>query len=375
MSSDSISKMVTDFLGGKQLSTDGGSSSVSDDEVVRADASTMSEALDDYGTDTKSGDSTDEDLLPGSDDTRKDQQGKANSKADGKPAVSGDKEVITVTDESGKKKVEIDYTNRDAIKKAFQFQHGARKWQAERDKALESTKAVKGELDTIKQDWSTLDQAFKQGPEHLFDLLQGRKGAFKEHVQKQIEKEDFLRHASPEEIRALENQERADLREKELAEIRRENEEFKKQVMTEREQVEERALESRIHPSFQKHRFADTLGNADDEHMFDSMLWSTALERLIPYEEKGVAITPELVDREFRTVAQSIRKRIGAQAEKKATRVVDQKKREATENVQAKVMSGYKTGGAAQEARGLIQKGDLTSLLKGWNKYGSLFNK
>jgi hypothetical protein len=37
-------------------------------------------------------------------------------------------------------------------------------------------------------------------------------------------------------------------------------------------------------------------------------------------------------------------------------------------------MSGYKTGGTANEARDLMNKGDLTSILKGWSKYGSLFN-
>ncbi len=373
--STGLSQLVSDFLGGKQLSTDGPSSTSSAEDIVRADNSYISEAMDDYGTDTKSSDSTTEDLLPGSENTPTDQSGKAPSKADGKQTASGDKEVITITDDKGKRKVEIDYTNRDAIKRAFMLQHGARNWQAERDKALESTKSVRSELEQVKQDWATLDQAFKQGPEHLFDLLQGRRGAFKEHVRKQQEKEEYLRNASPDEVRALENQERADLRERELAEIRRENAEFKKQVTTEREFAEEKALESRIHPAFNKYRFAETLGNADDEHMFDSMLWNTALERLIPYEEKGVNITPELVEKEFRSVAQTIRKRIGAQAEKKATRVVEQKKREATENVQAKVMSGYKTGGNAQEARDLLKKGDLTSLLKGWNKYGSLFNR
>jgi flagellar hook protein FlgE len=368
----SVQNLVSQFLSGKPMTTEGPTSEAQ--EMVRADASTESTALDDYGTDVKSEDSTQEDLLPGGEDTPPDSQEKAQAKADSKPGTS-DKEIITVTDEQGnRKKVEIDYSNREALKKAVLLSNGARKWQAERDKAIESKKGIESELGQIKQDWATLDQAFQQGPEALFDLLSGRKGAFSEHIIKHNEKQEFLKYATPEELKALEAQERADRQAKELEELRKDNEKFKKQVMSEKEQAEEKALESKIHPVFSKYRFADKLGDAQDEHLFDKMLWTASMERLEQYEEQGLTVTPELIDKEFRAVASSIRKRINVQAEKKAGKVVEQKKREATENVQAKVMSGYKSGGTANEARDLMQKGDLTSLLKGWGKYGSLFN-
>lgn len=371
-----ISKIVSTFLSGAPISSGGPDSTgaVSEDQVVRADSS-VSEAPEDYGLTAKSGESTEEDILPGSEDTPTDSEKAAEAKAEGKSQTSGDKEVITITDEKGRRKVEIDYSNKEAIKKAFQFQYGARKWQAERDKALETVKSKDSELGQIKKDWSVLDEAFQKGPEHLFDLLSGKAGAFNEFMSKRVERQEFLKNASPDEVRALEAQERADAQAKELEKIRKENEEFKKQMMSEKEQTEERALESKVNPVFDKYRFAGKLDNAEDEHMFDSMLWKTALERLEPYEEQGITITPELLNKEFSAVANAISRRINVQAEKKATKVVEQKKREATENVQAKVMSGYKTGGNAQEARDLIKKGDLTNLLKGWNKYGNLFNQ
>jgi flagellar hook protein FlgE len=357
------------------MTTDGPASEASVGSVVRADASSESEALEDYGTDAKSNDSTVEDLLPGQgEDTPQDSQNAANAKAQANSGTSN-KEIITVTDENGvKRKVEIDYSNKESVKKAVLLANGARKWQAERDKALESAKKTQSELEQIRKDWSALDEAFQQGPEALFDLLNGRQGAFRDYVSKQQERQEFLRHASPEEIKALEAQERAEKVEKELARIRKEQEEFQKKISQEKEQTEEKALESQVHPVFDKYRFADKLGNPQDELIFDKMLWRESLERLEQAEEQGLRITPELIDREFRTVASTIRNRINSQAEKKAGKVVEQKKREATENVQSKVMSGYKTGGTAQEARDLMQKGDLTSLLKGWGKYGNLFN-
>lgn len=371
----SVQNIVSQFLSGKPLTSEGPTSGASGDEVVRADAS-ESDAQADYGTEARSEDSTEEDLLPGqSGDTPSASQAKANARADSKPGTS-DKEILTVTDEAGnRKKVEIDYSNREAVKKAVLLANGARKWQAERDRAIETAKKHQAELEQLKKDFQFLDEAFSKGPDALFDRLSGREGAFNEYLTKHQERQEFLRHASPEEIKALEAQERADKTAKELEKIRKEQEEFKKAVMSEKEQAEERAMESKIHPVFDKYRFADKLGDAQDEHLFDKMLWTSAMERLEQYETEGLAVTPELIDKEFRAVATSIRKRINVQAEKKAGKVVEQKKREATENVQAKVMSGYKTGGAAGEARDLMNKGDLTSLLKGWGKYGKLFNK
>lgn len=373
MSNSNVSSLVSQFLAGASSTPE--VSSGDPDDVVRADATPESEALEDYGTEAKSDDSTTEDLLPGSDDAQKaDSKGKATAKADSKPTTSGEKEVITITDDKGRRQVEIDYGNKEAIKKAFQFQYGARKWQAERDKALETSKKVESELSQIKSDWSKLDEAFQQGPEKLIDTLMGQ-GSFQQIMQKHLEKQEFLKTASPREIEAYQAKEQAEAQRMESEKLRKEYDEFKKQITSEKETAEERALQSTINPVFDKYRFAEKLGNTEDETMFDQMLWTTALQRLEPYEEKGIPLTAELVDKEFRAVASSLRNRINVQAEKKATKVVEQKKREATENVQSKVVSGYTSGGAAKEARDLIQKGDLTSLIKGWGKYGSLFNK
>lgn len=319
--------------------------------------------------------STVDDLLPGSDDAPTASSGKepASSKAPQKTSVN--KEVITITDDKGRRKVEVDLENKEEVRKYVQMAYGARKWQAERDQALQSRKQIESKLAEREKDWNALEQAFQQGPEHLFDVLSGKRGAFQEHTQKQLQRAEFLKHASPEEVESLKAREMSERQSRELDEIRKENAKFKKEISQERETAEMRSLESRVNPVFDKYRFSERLGNADDEHMFDEMLWNSALKRLEPYEEQGLDLSPELIEKEFRTVAQAIRRRIGAQAEKKVGRVVEQKKQEATENVQSRVMSGYKTSGNAKEARDLIQSGNLTGLLKGWGKYGNLFNK
>lgn len=309
-------------------------------------------------------------------DTPKDSENsQAAAEASSKPEAqkaqtSGDREVITVTDETGRKrKVEIDYSNKDAIKKAYSAAAGMRKFQAERDQALGSKKALETEVSELKTNWHQLEGAYQKGKESLFDLLEGRPGAFKDYIKQQVDKAMFLRDASPEEVEAFNKKEEVDATRKELDKLRKDNEDFKKKVVEERETAELRSLESRVHPVFDKHRFADRLDSREDEQMFDEMLWNTALKRLEPYEKEGLDLSPEVIDREFRVVASSIRKRIGAQAEKRVNKVVEQKKQEATENVQARIKSNYTTDDDAKRLDKLLKSGDTGSIFKQWSSF------
>lgn len=358
----------------------GGQASSPEQAIESLAGQEMSPATEETDTVVRAENSDQEDLLPGeSEDTQKDSQespeeAKAASKE--KPTLeTSKKEVVTVTDEQGRKrKIEIDYSNKEAVKKAHLLAAGARKWQAERDQAIQSKKGLETEIGEIRGNWSKLDQAFQQnGAEGVFDLLNGP-GAFKAYVSKHAERERILTEGTPAQVEELKRREAVDADRRRIDEIERRNKDLEKKLGEKEEQFETRAMQSIVNPSFEKYRFADKLGDPNTEHRLDRMLWRDAMDTLEEYEKQGVDITPELVNKEFAASAGLLKKQINAQAEKKAAKVVEQKKQEATENVQAKVMSGYKTGGNAKEARDLINNGNLTALLKGWNKYGSLFN-
>jgi hypothetical protein len=354
-------------FGDEQLVADFGplsSASEDDDTVVRAEESTQDEIqLDGEGGDT----------LQDSAETAK--AAKASGKAEATPKISGEKEVITVTDETGRKrKVEIDYSNREQIKKMAAAAAGMRKFQAERDREIGSRRELEAKLKERESDWSRLEEAFSKGHEHLIDTLSGRQGAFQELINKEIERREFLKNASPEELQAMKAQEQADLTRKELDKIRKENEEFKAKVQQEREQAELKSMESKVHPVFEKYRFADRLGSAQDEHLFDEMLWNSSLKRLEQYEEKGLDLSPELIEKEFRAVATALRNRIGVQAQKKASQVVAQKKQEAIENVQSKVKSSSANSSDAEKLRQAIASGDTGSIFKNWSTFSKVLS-
>ena len=293
-----------------------------------------------------------------------------------KPPVSSGKESIVVTDDKGKRRIEVDFNNKDQLKKYVQLAHGARKWEAERNQALNKAKEVESQYSALKGNWDVLEQTYQQsGVEGLIDLLEGRQGAFSEWEKSRIDRYEALKKASPAEREAFELREREASRQREIERIKKENEDFKRSVQAEKETAELRSLEGTIHPTFDRYRFADKLGDRDTEQMFDEMLWQSALKRLEPYEEKGLPITADLVEREFKAVSTALRKRINVQAEKKAAKAVEQKKREATENVQAAVSNGYRSSPVAKEAEDLIKSGNIGALFKGWGKYGKAFKK
>lgn len=313
-----------------------------------------------------------EDTPPDSSETSGQASPEANSKTPVPP--TGDKEVITVTDETGKRRrVEIDYSNKEATKKAHMLAAGARKWQADRDQALVSVKQKDTQLSEYKSNWDRLEGAYAQGKEQLFDLLEGRKGAFKEFIQSQVERNKFLERASPEELQALEARERADLRERELADLNRKFTELEKKTNAGREEAEMKELQSQVYPAFDKYRFAGKLGDEATEARIDKAVWNNTLEALMPYEEKGL-LTPEIIERSFRNESLTFRKLIGQQAEKKVQKVVEQKSKEATENVQSKIKSNYSTGSDANKARDLLKNGDTQSIFKNWSTVGKFFS-
>lgn len=298
------------------------------------------------------------------------------SKTGKTPGSDPNKETITVSDDQGRRKIEIDYTDRAAIKKAHEMAAAARKWQVERDRERTGKSQLEEKLNSTSRVVEALEKAYaEKGELGVIDLIAGKPGASAEFIQRQVDRAKFLEKASPEDIKRLEERERLEFVERELVKQRKENEDREARVAQEREAAELRATEATVHPVFEKHRFDGKLGDEETEAMFDEMLWTSALKRLKPYEDKGLPMTKELVDREFRTVATALRKRIGAQAEKRAASVVEQKKQEATENAQASTMSAYKRGGVTAEANDLISKGDFRSLFSNWGKYGGKVRK
>lgn len=274
------------------------------------------------------------------------------------------------------KKIKVDFSNRDAIKKAISMAAGARKWQAAKDKSDKEAAEVKTQLAAVKATMDKLEEAWKTGGEDgVVRLLSGGQRGLKEAFKEQSEREAQRAKMTPAQLEAEQYREQLDA-------IKRENEQLrgdvKKQLdesKSNQDKADIRNMEAKAHPAFDRYRFAGKLGDEALEHQLDEAIWDQSLRRLEKYPE-DVELTNEMVEKEFRAVANTFRKVATVQADQRTKQVLTQKKADAKSQAQTLVSS--KSGSPSsveQEARDLVKNRDLTSILTNWGKFGKVFNR
>lgn len=269
------------------------------------------------------------------------------------------KEELLVTGPDGRKvKVTVDYSDRNAIKKAYEQAAGMRKFQAERD-AEKAAYAkldakVKSEYEPLKETWSKFEQAWQLGGiEGVVDLIAGQQGAYRQSLEKYA-------NATPDERIQMERQ----LAEEKIkrAEAQRQSEiDRKLQEVNERlEKADEKETMALVSPVFQKYRFAGQLGDEVAEHHLDKAIWGQALERLESYDGE---VTQDVVDSVFKEVSSALRRATSKQAERTIKTAVAKKKDEATSQAAAAAMKGMQSPNKSQSLESRLWAGDTVGVL------------
>lgn len=269
--------------------------------------------------------------------------------------------------EADGKKIQIDYTNKEAVKKAHLEAAGMRKFQRERDEARkqlkESEKVVKehGELSAL---WTKLETAFSnEGVAGVVKAITNGKTDLEALIEERANKKVKLQQASPAERAAMEREDKFDQEVKRREAIERELGEIKKRDQDLKEQAERTSLESAIHPAFNANRFKGKLGDEDVEHRFDKALWAnvkSALEDL-PDDQP---ITADMVNTMFKEEAAIIGRMLTRQAEAKADTIVKNRKTAAKEAAQGAVSSGTQLGSSKREFAKKIKGGNISGALE-----------
>jgi hypothetical protein len=276
-----------------------------------------------------------------------------------------DVEELSLSDETGRKKVKINWKDKTQLKKYVEMAHGMRKFQAERDKAIKAEQALKtnftsleGKYKETSEAFNRLDQAWqKGGVSALVNLIAGNPKAYEEFEKQIVSKHDFLRSATPEQKKAYEIEEQLNAEKKEREILQKKYEDELKRIQETREANEAKEVENMVTPAFEKYRFQGKLGDPEVEKQLDHAIWTQALSNLerLPDEE----ISSAAIEREFRTVAATFSKVIGKQAKDTAKKVVESKKAQASEAVANAASKGMKESKGGHEAREKIVKGDL----------------
>lgn len=292
-----------------------------------------------------------------------------------KKAKAGkDIEEVTVTDTKGRRKVKVDFSDREKLKKYVALAHGGRKWQQERDTAKSELGKVQTEYKTLKSDFNKLEEAYQSGGvAGLVNLLEGRKDAFDNWYQQEASRRDSFASMSDSERRSYELEQERLSRDSENQKLREEYESKLSKIQEEKEITETRALESRLHPAFDRYRFSGKLGDEVAEHHYDQAIWNQSLSNLEQLPEE-IEITQAMIDKEFRTVSAAFRKVINKQVQSGTKKAVEQQKKTATTKAQAKVSRGIKQNSDLDNLKSNLKSGNIVESLSSFFAAGGKFN-
>lgn len=284
-----------------------------------------------------------------------------DSKAAAKPTAQ-DIEEIVFSDGEGRKKVKVDFGDREKMKKYVEMAYGMRKFQAERDKLKGESQTLRKEHDDLKQTWQALEDAYsKGGVKGLVNLLNGSSDAYDKHIESEYSRRRAKEEASPSELKLIEANERAERAEQERVRLQNEQKSFMESIKRDREKADEENTKAVVNPAFNKYRFAGKLNDPVLETRLDKAIWTQAMSELAEYPEHE--ITPSLIDKQFRETAATFNKMVQKQTDKTVKKVIENKKAAAAESAAAKATSGMRSSAEVDTFKDEIRNGNLGSAL------------
>lgn len=277
---------------------------------------------------------------------------------------------IKVTGPKGPQKVKVDLSDKEKLKNYVRLAHGARKWQKERDDARQEFKKATEELTSFKTDWQKIEEAFKtDGVKGLVNLLEKSEDAYDKFLESELKNRKEWETLSPSQQEIIKQRSEMERARRDQERLRADYESKLNAIQAEKEQVFEKQLEAKIHPAFDRYRFAGKLNDSVAEAEFDEMLWNKVLTKLDSISEK-TDLNQAIIDREFRTASQALSKHLNRQVEAAVKTTIDNKKAQAATKVQAVVKKGLSTTNQMDNMRSKVKSGNLTDALADFFKLG-----
>ena len=260
------------------------------------------------------------------------------------------------------KKIKVDYTDRERIKKVHQMAAGMRKFQSERDSAIKERDELKPKYDELKGLFDKADNFIEnQDDDGLFHLITGGK-ELEKIVEARVAERDEMSKLSPQELEAYTNKR---VQDKRLAEIER-----KEKALAKREEEADAKLDTSektrqqtmVETVFNEYRFAGQFGDDEKslarENEADTMLWNAIDSDLQGYDKVDL----ELIRKVVKTKSDSLRSLIDVQANKKVNSQIKKKKNTAKKEVQKAVFD--KDATKKKELQSQIKNRDYTGSLQ-----------
>lgn len=337
------SSIIADALaggGGGDWDADSGESDVVDssDSTDWSDSPSDDEvAADDAAEDAAEGDESAEDGDESGDES---ETGEGDAKAT--PETKKDVEEIEVTDETGRRKIEVDYSDRKAIRRAHEQAAGARKLYARNRELRAELEAAKPTIEAgtkALDRWNRMEAEYAtKGMDGVIETLTGRPA--EEYYAAREAENKRLAAMSPAERALYDRTRQTDKHVAEAQKIKEEAERIRAEAAAEREAADLEKVEALVHPEFERIRMKGKLGDPAREHRIDTMIWDYVQSELVRIAEKGTTPTRDLVRRTFEEASSLFSSAVEARASKQTAATLDKKKKEATREAQSAVVRG-----------------------------------
>jgi hypothetical protein len=307
--------------------------------------------------------------------TSEDTQESGATEENSEPAVSakGDIEKITVTGPNGKEEIEINYSDREAIKKAFSMSHGARKWAAERDAAQKKLKEIEPDYQDAVTTRDTIVDTFKEsGLKGLVNLLMQDTAAYQKMIDVEVEKALLYKTASPDvkakidaEARYEEMLQKMKFQEEKNTKDAQRIEQQRQAQLAEQQAVAEQSFNTMAATALKMHSFEGKLGDPELESRINDSVWNGVRKALSQLPD-DTDVTPQLLDGLVAKEAALFGKGLGKKVEAEVKQKIDTKKQDSATKLASAAQQGMGKSGAAERFSEALDKGDTASVIKAW---------
>lgn len=282
---------------------------------------------------------------------------------DDEPEGTPEDSIEEVTTADGKR-IKIDYSDRDRIKRAHLLARQGRVWQSERDSARKELEAIKPEFDEIKGVLDALEDA-KDDPAELYRLITGGQD-WEELIEKEIAQREEVANLTPAQLEVYNKHKIAEKRE---AELRKREAAWEKKLEDAQRKEEEAARSNQsamFKSAFNEFRFAGTLGDKVKEHKLDKKVWNNIKAELHGKDLNDFEVR-EIIKAEF----DDLRSLINVAGKKAATKARGSKIAKATKKAAQGV---NEKSNETSEVSEMLRKGDIQGILS-MDNWADLVNK
>jgi hypothetical protein len=319
--------------------------------------------------DEENGTSGEGDSQPAADDTQSTDAATTEGTLEPKP--SGNKEKITITGPNGKEEIEIDYSDRDAIKKAFSMSHGARKWQSERDSFAKRIKEIEPDYKDAVEVRDSIVGSFKQkGIKGLVNFLQQDELAYDKMLDLEMEKRAIYQKAEPSLKAKMDAEERYESLLNEMKYKEEQNKAAEAKNIAKQKEIEQSELtvasesfNTMSSTAMQQHSFRGKLGDNELEARIDESVWTNVRKALMKLPDE-TDISQQMLNDLVAKEAALFSKGLGRKVDSEVKQKVEQKKVASATKLASDAQQGMGKGGAAEKFSDALSKGDTASAVK-----------